>query len=185
MFWGAPYWRFIHYFSLHDKRDLVLQIKNFIPCDECKSEWYDPTLDQSLIDWSREFHNKVNKKLGRYDKWDARDLSISHKPTCDICDEKEYIHRFPWGFIHEVAKLPNAVDFLKEFNATYPCEKHRGTFLDEPQPGEFPLDWTVRNHQKTDPSFSLPVINTDLSGGQVCSTCPSALPSGNLIPPAN
>ena len=156
MFWGPPYWRFIHYFSMYDLRDLVLQVKNFIPCPDCKSEWYDPAPEENLLDWSRELHNKVNKKLGRYDKWDARDLNISHKPHCDVCEEKEFIHRFPWVFIHFVAVQPNSMNFLKAFNAQYPCDKHRGTFLDKPLPDESTLDWVIRNNKKVDPNFVKP-----------------------------
>ena len=188
MYWGPSYWRFIHYFAMYEERDLVTQIKNFIPCDTCKSEWYDPAPTEKLLDWSRELHNKVNKKLGKYANWDARDLNISHKPHCDICEEKEFIHRFPWDFIHEVAKQPNSMEFLKAFNAKYPCETHRGTFLDEPQPNEETLAWTIRNHQRLDPNFSLPTpvtINpvtglpdlnpiTSQLGGTSCPTCPGA-----------
>jgi hypothetical protein len=141
---------------MYDLKDLVLQVKNFIPCEECKSEWYDPAPEQNLLDWSRELHNKVNTKLGRYDKWDARDLLITHKPHCDICEEKEFIHRYPWVFIHFVALQPNSMDFLKAFNAQYPCEKHRGTFLDEPQPEESTTDWVLRNNKKIDPNFVIP-----------------------------
>ena len=156
MYWGAPYWRFMHYFAMHDVKDLVLHVKNFIPCEDCKSEWYEPAPGENLLDWSREFHNKVNRKLGRYDKWDARDLLISHKPHCDICEEKEFIHRYPWVFFHFVSMQPNSMDFLKAVNAQYPCEKHRGTFLDEPQDGESTVDWVVRNNQRVDPNFIKP-----------------------------
>ena len=159
MYWGPSYWRFIHYFAMYEERTLVLQIRDFIPCETCKTEWYNPAPDENLLDWSRELHNKVNKKLGRYANWDEVDLNISHKPQCDICEQNEFIHRFPWDFIHEVAKQPNAMHFLKAFNANYPCETHRGTLLDEPMPDEETLAWTVRNHQKVQPNFSLPPPN--------------------------
>lgn len=171
---------------MYEERDLVTQVKNFIPCDTCKSEWYDPAPTEKLLDWSRELHNKVNMKLGRYANWDARDLNITHKPHCDICEEKEFIHRFPWVFIHEVAKQPNSMDFLKEFNAKYPCEIHRGTILDEPQPNEETLAWTVRNHQKVDPSFNLPpVVSIEPLTGAAISVDPVTglpLPSSLGIP---
>jgi hypothetical protein len=182
MYWGGSYWRFIHLFALHDKKDLVLQVKNFIPCEECKSEWYDPAPNETLLDWSREFHNKVNRKLGRYDKWDATDLNISHKATCDVCENKEYVHNFPWIFIHEVAKQPNSMEFLKEFNEQYPCELHKGMFLlEEPLPDESTLNWTLRNHTRIDASFTFnQQISTDLSGtplsgitGVPCTACPT------------
>lgn len=156
MFWGAPYWRFIHHFAMYDLKDLVLQVKNFIPCEECKSEWYDPAPEENLLDWSRELHNKVNTKLGRYDKWDKTDLLITHKPHCDVCEEKEFIHLYPWVFFHFVCMQPNSMDFLKAVNAQYPCDKHRGTFFDEPQPNETTIEWVVRNNQKVDPNFVKP-----------------------------
>ena len=176
MFWGAPFWRFIHFFALHDQRDLVLQLKNFIPCGKCKSEWYDPSPEENLLDWSREFHNKVNAKLGRYDKWDARDLSITHKPTCDICENQEQIHRFPLDFINVITPQPNALNFLKTFNATYPCDVHRGTFFDDPQPEESTVDWVIRNNKRRDPNFVAPLYvsyfqpNTD-QPPTTCSGC--------------
>jgi hypothetical protein len=192
MYWGPSYWRFIHYFAMYEERDLVTQIKNFIPCETCKTEWYDPAPTEKLLDWSRELHNKVNMKLGKYANWDARDLSITHKPHCDICEKQEFIHRFPWDFIHEVAKQPNSMEFLKEFNAKYPCEIHRATFLDEPQLDEKTFPWTIRNHQRLDPAFSLPpfiTLDPDTGNpvqaqtgpgvasttGQPCPSCPSAM----------
>ncbi len=168
---------------MYEERDLVLQVKNFIPCDACKTEWYDPAPEENLLDWSRELHNKVNKKLGRYANWDAVDLNITHKPQCDICEEKELIHGFPWVFIHAVAAQPNSMDFLKAFAMKYPCDVHRGKLLDEPQDGEDTLAWTVRNHQKVDPSFILSppaTINSTTSASGVdttgtnCNTCPHA-----------
>lgn len=188
MFWGAPFWRFIHLFALHDKRDLVLQLKNFIPCGKCKDSWYDPAPEENLLDWSREFHNKVNAKLGRYDKWDARDLAITHKPTCDICENQEQIHRFPIEFINFTAIMPNSMNFLKAFNAEYPCDIHRGTFFDDPQPEESTVDWVIRNNKRRNPNFIIPPYlyvnkpNTDQPSAP-CSGCPTPqeeIPAGQL-----
>lgn len=50
----------------------------------------------------------------------------------------------------------NSMDFLKAFNAQYPCDKHRGTFLDDPLPDESTVDWVVRNNIKIDPNFVKP-----------------------------
>jgi hypothetical protein len=156
MSWGPSYWRFIHYFAMYEQKDLVTQIKHLIPCEDCKSEWYDPEPSENLLDWSRELHNKVNQKLGRYANWDDTDLRITHKPECDVCTEKEFLHRFPWDFMMMVASQPNSMEFLKTFNANYPCDVHRGTFLDEPQAEESTLHWVGRNRQKVDPTFVLP-----------------------------
>jgi len=156
MSWGPSYWRFIHYFAMYEQRDLVTQIKHLIPCEHCKSEWYDPEPSENLLDWSRTLHNKVNQKLGRYANWDDTDLRITHKAECDVCTEKEFLYGFPWNFMTTIALQPNSMEFLKTFNATYPCDVHRGTFLDEPQAEESTLQWLARNRQKVDPTFALP-----------------------------
>lgn len=168
MLWGAPYWRFIHYVSMHERRELILQLKQFIPCEDCKSEWYDPEPSENLLDWSRTLHNKVNQKLGRYANWDDTDLRITHKPECDVCTGMEFLHRFPWDFMTTVASQPNSMEFLKTFNATYPCDVHRGTFLDEPQAEESTLHWVGRNRQKVDSTFVLPIEPV-----KTCSECPA------------
>jgi hypothetical protein len=157
---------------MFDCRDLVIQLGQFIPCEDCKSEWYAPEPTQNLLDWSRELHNKVNNKLGRYASWDDTDLHIAHKSECDICIQKEFVHRFPWDFIIAVASQPNSVDFLKAFNAKYPCEVHRGTFLDEPNPDETSIQWAVRNRQKVDPEFVMPSVSDPPM--IPCSDCPAS-----------
>lgn len=93
---------------------------------------------------------------GKYDQWDSEDFAIAQKPTCDVC-MGTLVHRFPWGLLHSVAEQANSMEFLKNFNAQYPCETCRGGFFDEPQTGEKTLDWTYRNHQRLDPSFVIPV----------------------------
>jgi hypothetical protein len=152
---STPYWRFIHYFALHNKRDLILQVKHFF--EDLSGVWYDPESAEDLIEWSRILHNKMNTLSGKYDKWDSRDFTIAHKPTCDLC-VNNLVYRFPWGFIHSIAEQANSMNFLKEFNATYPCDICRGGFFDEPQAGESTLDWTYRNHTRLDPSYVPPSL---------------------------
>jgi len=171
MNWGTSYWRFIHLFSFYGERELVLQIKDFLPCEDCKSEWYEPEASYNLLDWSRELHNKVNKKLGKYANWDATDLAISHKFHCDICEKKEIYTMFPWHFMHIISKQPNSMEFLKEFNKKYPCEVHRGLLLDEPQTGETTLDWTFRNHERIDTDFKREIYNYVFTVPP-CNDCP-------------
>ena len=153
---STPYWRFIHYFALHGQRDQILHVKPFFPFGDLSGVWYDPEPTEDLVEWSRILHNKMNTLSGKYDKWDSLDFAIGHKPTCDLC-VNNLVYRFPWGFIHSVAEQANSMEFLKEFNATYPCTTCRGQFFDEPQEGETTLDWTYRNHQRLDSSYIPPV----------------------------
>jgi Erv1 / Alr family len=133
MSWGPAYWRFIHYFALNNKdRELFSQLPSFIPCAECKNDWEDPQDGDDLVQWSLKLHNKINKKLGKWDKWDLTDYNIAHKNTCDYCNRQEYIHFFPWMFIHTVAEVgPDtlALEFLQTFNSKYPCEVCHNNFL--------------------------------------------------------
>ena len=171
MSWGPSYWRFIHYFSMNNCLDLLQKLPEFIPCEDCKTEWIEPIDSEDLTHWSLALHNKVNTKLGKYDKWVYSDLTIVHKDECDVCKKNEDRHQFPWTFIHEVAKIesPNTVSFLKEFNSTYPCLTCKGSFLpDLPNPSESVLDWTVRNHVAIDPSFKFTYEHTF-----PCNGCPS------------
>jgi hypothetical protein len=97
----------------------------------------------------------VNAKLGKWDKWDMTDFNIGHKPDCDICKDKVHFG-YPWMFIHQVAETGNAasISFLQKFDQLYPCLKCRGTFLsDPPNEGESAIDWTIRNHQRVEPTF--------------------------------
>ena len=150
---STPYWRFIHYFALHNLRDLILQVKPFF--QDVSGAWSDPPTED-LVEWSRVLHNKVNALNDKYHTWDATDFSIAHKPTCDTC-VNNLVYRFPWEFIHSVATQPNSMEFLKKFNTNYPCDRCRGGFFDEPQADETTLAWTYRNHNRVDPSFVIPV----------------------------
>lgn len=152
MYWGPSYWRFLHFFALHNVgRDLMMELPQFIPCEECKSEWVDPGPEEDLVMWSKELHNKVNRKLGRWDKWDMTDFGISHKRECDYVQNMEFVHLFPWPFIHIVAQVGGdaALGFLKRFNELYPVDACRNKFFtDDPIEGESVLDWTVRHHNR-------------------------------------
>jgi hypothetical protein len=177
MSWGPAYWRFIHYFALNNKdRTLLTQLPNFLPCDECKGEWEDPLDDEDLVQWSMRLHNKVNKKLGKWDKWDLTDYNIGHKNTCDYCMNQEYIHFFPWVFVHTIASFEgNALAFLKRFDEVYPCDVCRGQFfLDEPNEGESILEWTIRHHSRMNEERGLPpyIHPIDTSGNSSgCEGC--------------
>ena len=182
MFYGPAYWRFMHHFALHDPgRDLMVDLGQFIGCAECAAEYEAPFDNQDLVMWSKNLHNKVNAKLGKWDKWDMTDFHIGHKPDCDICADKVHFG-YPWMFIHQAAETGNAasIPFLQKFDQTYPCDKCRGTFLpDAPNEDESAIDWTIRNHQKVQPTFQYfppPVSNTLASadGTNVgCPGCPS------------
>jgi hypothetical protein len=152
MSWGNSYWRFIHYFAIHNQRETIIQVKNFLPLPATINDWIDPEPNDNLIEWSLAFHNKINTKLNKYDKWDMNDFNIAQKSECDVCVNNQ-CHSFPWNFIHNVAINPTSMNFLKLFNSTYPCDKCRNTFLDEPLPNESVIVWVNRNHQRIDPSF--------------------------------
>jgi hypothetical protein len=152
-FFGSAYWRFIHYFAIHNigRDDLLRDIVNFLPCEECKNEWENPSENENLVEWSLRLHNKVNTKLGKWDKWDMTDFNISQKPQCDYCMDKDTMYMFPWGFIHAIASLDitGVVDFLKAFDTSYPCDTCRGTFLiEDKNDSETVFEWTVRNHKR-------------------------------------
>ena len=174
MFYGPAYWRFMHHFALHNiGLDLMKDLGQFINCSECSSEYEPPSDTDNLIIWSKNLHNKVNAKLGKWDKWDMDDFNIGQKPDCDICAKKE-IFGYPWLFIHNVAEAgnSNAIPFLQSFNQLYPCSIHNGVLLsDPPLDGESALEWTDRNHKRIDATFQLP-------NSSPCSNCtPPDLPS--------
>ena len=169
--WGPVYWRFLHYFSIHYENDstYIKTVKSLIPCTTCQSEWIEPELHANMILWSLELHNKVNTKLGKYDKWTLIDYHIANKEDCDICNSKS--NNFPWLFIHMIAEQ-NSVDsllFLQEFNKKYPCETCKYTFfLDEPQQDESVLDWTIRHHKRHDSLF-------EYKKPKPCACCPERI----------
>lgn len=149
--WGTCFWRAIHLLAMQENVsvDFLNSIRDYIPCDECKNEWEDLTIDESAVDWSIRLHNKVNKKLNKYAFWTKEDFDIAHKNICDICEGKEHIFNFPWGFIHSVGENPDSVSFLKSFNNEYPCNVCKNTFLtSDPESGESVIDWTVRHHKR-------------------------------------
>ena len=168
--WGPSYWRFIHYFALYQETtaEFIKTLQPLIPCETCRTEWFDPEPTGNMVLWSIALHNKVNTKLGKYDRWTQNDFTIAHKPTCDICVPQGR-PVFPWPFIHSIAEQ-NTVDaknFLQEFNKLYPCHSCRSTFFtDEPAEGESVLDWTIRHHTKKDSSF---VYKISTNG---CKCCP-------------
>ena len=80
--WGMCMWAFIHTICIVDSiddiesiRTCLLNIVNVIPCKDCKSDYENELnfireLDLSndinaLFIWSINFHNKINKKLGK------------------------------------------------------------------------------------------------------------------------
>jgi hypothetical protein len=191
MFYGPAYWRFMHHFALHDTgRDLMKDLSQFIGCAECAAEYEPPTDTQDLVLWSKNLHNKVNAKLGKWDKWDMTDFNIGQKPECDICAQKEFFG-YPWLFIHQVAETGNAaaIPWLQAFDQSYPCGVHKGTLLsDPPEDGESALDWTIRNHQKVQPTFEyfpkLPQnMVVDATGNVVPSSECSGCPAATSVPP--
>ena len=138
----------------------------------CKDEFVGVGDEEDLVDWSIREHNRVNGKLGKWDKWDRNDFNISHKSTCDICEEKEHIFGFPWAFLNTISistegtegtegtqgtqgteafvnanNSNNAEQFIQEFVAKYPCDVCRGKLIiDTPVADETCKDWVHRNH---------------------------------------
>lgn len=157
--WGPSFWRFLHYFAMNTPdRAFIKQLKNCIPCEECRAEWRDPTDTEDLVTWSKNLHNHVNAKLGRYANWDLTDFNIAHKNTCDACLHQEYVFMFPWTFIHTIASSsPEALQFLKTFDQTFPCITCRTTFFtDDPAEDETLKDWADRHHNRWNLARGLP-----------------------------
>jgi hypothetical protein len=172
--WGPSYWRFIHYYTANGLscRSLIESTVNHLPCAECVSSWVKPDINVNLASWAVALHNSVNTKLGKYNKWTAKDAEIANSSTCDICVPPPGQSIFPWPFIHTVARLdkPGALEFLKEFNRVYPCEICRGTFFsDEPTGGESLLRWTLRAHLVKDPLYIYPIVTNE------CPSCPGGV----------
>lgn len=184
MFFGSAYWRFVHYFALHNTgRELFTDIPKFLP-PTYAAEWEAPKDDEDLIDWSLRIHNRMNSKKGDWDKWDRTDFHIAHKPECDFCANKEYVFFFPWGFIHSIAdtRHEDALPFLKLFGALYP-EKSMTFFTDDLNEGESLLDWTIRHHKRMnveagrDEFMYVPIQPTGTTGtiaamSEGCTDCP-------------
>ena len=145
-----------------------------MPCEECRQEWEDPTPNQNLIEWSMALHNKVNKILGKYDKYDIIDFNICQKRNCDICANEEQKNMFPWQLIHYIADKygEESLAFLKEFNTLYPCDSCRiNLLIDDPQEGESILDWTIRNHNRINAKSNLPEYHYMKKDLQSCEGC--------------
>ncbi len=151
MFRGSSFWRFVHFFSLHNTgRPLFAEVGKFLPA-EYAQVWELPAEGEDLIDWSLRIHNNMNRIKGDWDRWDRTDFGIAHKPECDFCADKEYVFLFPWGFIHAVASTdhPDALAFLKAFSASYPADRCAGAFFtDDPAEGESVYAWTLRHHKR-------------------------------------
>jgi hypothetical protein len=101
--WGESFWRCFHYLAIHEKRDIIEKLPEYIPCKTCKDEFVGVGSNEDLVDWSIREHNRVNGKLGKWDKWDRRDFDISHKPECDICQGKEHVFGFPWALLNTIS----------------------------------------------------------------------------------
>lgn len=156
--WGPSFWRCIHYTAIHQKNDFIDRLPPHIPCETCKLEWVLSEVDEDLVDWSIRFHNTVNAKLGKWDKWDRTDFNIAQKPTCDICEGHEHIHSFPWMFLYTLAKAQNTdIEFIQEFVSTYPCQTCRNKLIiDLPQHDETHVEWVYRNHTRFNQMRGLP-----------------------------
>ena len=195
--WGASFWRCIHYLAIHEKRDIIEKLPEHIPCKTCKDEFVGVSAEEDLVDWSIREHNRVNGKLGKWDKWDRIDFNISHKPTCDICEGKEYVFGFPWTFLNTISINTDRTDslvnsnsrkmtehFIKEFVDKYPCEICRGKLIiDFPYDNETFRDWVHRNHIRFNNERGLPEPNpiniiqgTDIGSSNIsmgCTDCPN------------
>jgi len=81
--WGASFWKTVHYIAAgfpsrptpHDRdhfRAFIAQLPHVLPCDECKQHsvrllaQLPPNVNSrdQLFDWSVEFHNRVNDRIG-------------------------------------------------------------------------------------------------------------------------
>ena len=173
--WGESFWRCFHYLAIHDKRDIIEKLPEYIPCKTCKDEFVGVGAGEDLVDWSIREHNRVNGKLGKWDKWDRRDFDISQKPTCDICEGKEHVFGFPWALLNTIsisaentnnnsnmassnmASSNMAVQFIQEFVAEYPCDVCRGNLIVDTQVAdETHRDWVHRNHIRFNQERGLP-----------------------------
>lgn len=175
MSWGPCFWRCIHYMAIHGKKDIIDKIPIYLPCDICKEEWFGPMEGEDLVDWSIRLHNKVNAKLGKWDKWDRIDFNISNKPTCDICEGREHQYLFPWTFLYSID-----TEFVMEFVSEYPCDTCRGKLVvDLPRFDEIHIDWVHRNHTQFNLERGLyvpqPLIQVS-SIPPTCSGCNSITP---------
>ena len=184
--WGESFWRCFHYLAIHEKRDIIEKLPEYIPCKTCKDEFVGVGSNEDLVDWSIREHNRVNGKLGKWDKWDRIDFDISHKPECDICQGKEHVFGFPWALLNTISigadgisesgesgltsntsNTSNTVytvyssnmaeQFIQEFVANYPCDVCRGKLIiDIPEAEETHRDWVHRNHVRFNQERGLP-----------------------------
>ena len=162
--YGPSFWRFIHYYAMSNNVSPINALKQILP-DDWKTEWIDyspnDTSYNSLKEWSMQFHNRVNKKLGKYSNWDLIDFDIGHKDSCDFCENNQNIFHFPWGFLFQISlnsnniSNENIIQILKYFNETYPHQKCRGRYLiDIPHDSESLIDWISRNNKRMNNEFN-------------------------------
>lgn len=145
MFDGKAYWRFIHFFAYHNcGRNLLRDLGEFIDCQKCKDSYIPPDDNVELLQWSIDFHNTINAKLGK-----PVLSNVSIDGACDFCNNIQ--PQLLWIFTHNVAEAggENAVPFLKTFNEEYPCDVCRGNiFPDLPSANEPCLYWTFRHRKR-------------------------------------
>jgi hypothetical protein len=177
MFDGRAYWRFIHYFSIHNSgRELLKELGRFIDCQKCKESYIGPTDEEDLRQWSFNFHNKINEKLNK-PILNVEDIVID--ASCDICNNVE--PQLLWIFTHNVAEAgdTDAINFLKAFNDQYPCATCRGNLLpDIPADGEKCLYWTFRHRKRKNDIKGLAPFIYEMNPPKVnnsvaCQGCPT------------
>jgi len=166
------YWQFIHIFSYHKvDADLLKNVVNYLPCDECKQEWIQPPENtDELFQWSIDLHNVVNQKLGK-PIFNSNNIYTPDLTGCFYCKYPQS-NSYPWGFIHNVAKFEGSLEYLKEFNNNFPCDKCRNTFFtDEPASDETTFQWTLRHHNRINHLKGLNEITEEMFDWQNCSAC--------------
>ena len=138
--WGPWYWRFIHYFSIHDAGRELLQTLQ-LPCYGCKGRYVGPTDEENLAEWSLTTHNTESERKGPGTIWNMDQLLAEYS---ECKHENWSMDRFPWNFMFHHAGVTNDIPYLQEVGRQYPCSKCKLITLD-PLPDEDAYTWLKRN----------------------------------------
>lgn len=95
-FWGPSAWQLFHliaFFSPHPQ-DILLDLKDVLPCKFCRASTTEYVADQSVTTcgdpgrWMYDLHNKVNHKLREQSKTDPTVMDPGHDPKFEEIKER-------------------------------------------------------------------------------------------------
>jgi hypothetical protein len=111
--WGPHTWKTLHALAIEaDRRKTTGEFQQFmkslsslLPCEACRGhmESYlamNPVPNENVFVYSVQFHNHVNKRLGKREVSYEEALEMWHTSACSKCEpEKQNENYFPLGIL--------------------------------------------------------------------------------------